>query len=64
MDDYLHSKRIREQGKKLDYESEALAGLARSWDLVDPQSQAMALADAQVWATLHLARMTQNNKGE
>lgn len=37
----------------------ALEGLARSWDLTDPACQALALADAQVWATLHLAEITQ-----
>ena len=33
----------------------ALEGIARSWKLEDPECQALALADAQVWATLRLA---------
>lgn len=37
----------------------ALDGIARSWELTDPACQALALADAQVWATLHLAEITQ-----
>lgn len=37
----------------------ALDGIARSWELTDQACQALALADAQVWATLHLAEITQ-----
>jgi len=52
------AKRIADRGKTLDYEQEALAGIQRSWEHEDPTCQALALADAQVWATLHLARQT------
>lgn len=52
------ARRIAEAGKSLDYEQEALNGLRRSWELTDPSCQALALRDAQVWATLHLARIT------
>ncbi|MBI2797854.1 hypothetical protein HYX70_00960 [Candidatus Saccharibacteria bacterium] len=54
------AKRIDEGGKQLDYEQEALASIVRSWELDDKECQALALADAQVWATLHLARVTAN----
>lgn len=53
------AKRIAEHGKELDYEQETLNGIQRSWELEDKECQALALADAQVWATLHLARVTQ-----
>lgn len=42
----------------LDYEDRAIDGVIRSWLLDDRECQALALADAQVWATLHLARVT------
>lgn len=48
--------RISEHGKTLDYEQEALDGIQRSWEVEDKDCMAIALADAQVWATLHLAR--------
>lgn len=68
-----HAQRIKEIGKALDYEQEALDSLRRSWELEaehattfdgfpsgvtgDPNPcTALALADAGVWATLHLAR--------
>jgi hypothetical protein len=51
-------RRIAARGVSLDYEQEALAGVARSWRLSDPACQALALADAQVWATLQLAEVT------
>lgn len=54
------AKRIDEGGKQLDYEQEAIASIVRSWELDDKECQALALADAQVWATLHLARVTAN----
>lgn len=53
------AERIAQQGKALDYEQEALDAVQRSWELSDKGCQALALADAQVWATLHLARVTQ-----
>ena len=53
-----HAARIASEGKNLDYEQEALDALQRSWELDDRECQALALADAQVWATLHLARVT------
>ncbi len=40
------------------YEEQALLALRRSWELEDPACKALALQDAQVWATLHLARKT------
>lgn len=43
----------------LQAQERALEGVARSWELTDPACQALALADAQVWATLHLAEITQ-----
>ena len=52
--------RIKERGKGLDYEQEAIDSIVRSWELDDPVCQALALADAQVWATLHLARATRD----
>lgn len=52
------AKKIQKRGKTLDYEQMALDGLQRSWELTDPVCQGLALADAQVWATLHLARET------
>ncbi|MBW3538322.1 hypothetical protein KY386_02410 [Candidatus Parcubacteria bacterium] len=52
------AKRIAEMGKELDYEQEALDAIQRSWELDDKECMALALADAQVWATLHLARVT------
>lgn len=55
MDHRLRADRI---DADLDYEDEALDGLRRSWLLDDRECQALALADAQVWATLHLARVT------
>ena len=53
-----HAKRIATKGKELDYEQEALDSLQRSWEVEEPKCQARALADAQVWATLHLAQQT------
>lgn len=47
-----------------DYETRALMALRRSWQLTDPSCQALALADAQVYATLHLARMTMRSHEE
>lgn len=50
--------RIRSAGKMLDYESEALESLARSWEhCADGNNECavLALRDAQVWATLYLA---------
>ncbi len=52
------AERIQREGKNLDYEQEAINGIVRSWTLNDPECQALALADAQAWATLHLARVT------
>lgn len=52
------AERITARGKGLDYEQEALNGIQRSWEKDDRVCQALALADAQVWATLHLARVT------
>lgn len=49
--------RIKQAGKALDYEQEAIDCVARSWILDDPVCQALALQDAQVWATLHHARV-------
>lgn len=49
---------IREGAKGLDYEEFALEALARSWELDDPHCQRLALMDASVWATLHLARVS------
>jgi len=57
-DHHDHARRITEQGTRLDYEQEALAGLARSWTNENPECQRLALMDAQVWATLHHARQT------
>ncbi len=42
----------------LNYEEQALKALKRSWELEDPTCCALALQDAQIWATLHLARKT------
>ena len=53
---------IANEGKSLDYEQEALNSLRRSWELTDKNCMALALADAQVWATLHLARMTEKHR--
>jgi hypothetical protein len=36
----------------------AIEALARSWRLEERECQALALADAQVWATLRLAAQT------
>lgn len=59
------AKRIRDKGKMLDYEAEALDSLARSWEHANPVCQALALADAQVYATLHLADMVRiGERGE
>jgi hypothetical protein len=55
-DGAAQAKRIGECGKALDYEQEAIDAIKRSWELDDPTCQALALADAQAWATLHLAR--------
>lgn len=52
------SMRIAAHGKGLDYEQEAIDSIRRSWDHADKTCMALALADAQVWATLHLARTT------
>lgn len=54
-----HIEKIQKYGKSLDYEQEAIDGVRRSWEHDDPVCQQLALADAQVWATLHLARVTQ-----
>mgnify|MGYP000496965668 CR=1 FL=1 len=56
-DSQHHANRIATEGKSIDYEQEALNSLQRSWELDDKACQALALADAQVWATLHLARI-------
>lgn len=53
------AKRIETGGKDLDYEQEAINGIVRSWRLEDKECQALALADAQAWATLHLARVAE-----
>jgi hypothetical protein len=58
-DSAKQAKRIADKGKNLDYEQEALDAVRRSWKLKDKKCQALALADAQVWATLHLARVMQ-----
>lgn len=58
-DNAKQAKRIAKGGKDLDYEQEALNGIQRSWDLDDKECMALALADAQVWATMHLARVTE-----
>jgi hypothetical protein len=57
LDGPQQAARIASTGKGLDYEQEALDAVRRSWELVDPVCQGLALADAQVWATLHLARV-------
>jgi hypothetical protein len=59
-DHEAEARRIEELGTGLDYEAEALRSLARSWRLADsaPECSALAIADAQVWATLHLARVS------
>jgi hypothetical protein len=46
---------------ELIYEEEALESLARSWEL-DGHCQTLALMDAQVWATLHLAEMQRQTR--
>lgn len=50
---------IGQQRDSIAFDAHAIAGIARSWELTDPACQALALADAQVWATLHLAEVTQ-----
>lgn len=57
------ARRIDEAGKDLDYEQEALNSIVRSWEKDDPACQALALADAQVWATLQVARVTATGGG-
>lgn len=52
------AEKVDHEGTDADYEQNAIDAVVRSWMLDDPQCQALALADAQVWATLHLARMT------
>ncbi len=44
------------KGISSSYEQMAINAVKRSWELGDPICQALALQDAQVWATLHLAR--------
>ena len=56
------AERIAERGKTLDYEQEALNSIKRSWEVDNPSCSSLALADAQVWATLHLARVTRQNQ--
>jgi hypothetical protein len=56
-DKAVQAKRISDHGKKLDYEQQALDAIQRSWEVGDKDCMAIALADGQVWATLHLARM-------
>ena len=58
MDSTEQAERIAALGKSLDYEQEALEGIRRSWVVPDPRCQELALADAQAWALLHLARKT------
>jgi len=55
-----NANRIRREGTALDYEKEALDAVARSWEFEkdQPECMALALADAQVFATLHLAHVT------
>ncbi|HSX14820.1 MAG TPA: hypothetical protein VLE72_02825 [Candidatus Saccharimonadales bacterium] len=57
-DSKKQAKRIAKKGKELDYEAMALESLQRSWELDDKECMALALADANAWATLHLARVT------
>jgi hypothetical protein len=47
---------IAEKGKALDYEQMALDAIERSWTLDDKECIAIAVNDAQVFATLHQAR--------
>lgn len=55
------ANRIRHRGRHLDYEQEALDALIRSRELEDkPNCARLALMDAQVWATLQLARNVKN----
>lgn len=57
MNEQQKAARIRELGpEELIYEEEAIESLARSWE-VTGHCQTLALMDAQVWATLHLAEM-------
>ncbi len=66
------AERIRDEAGEgtLDYEQEALSSLARSWEHAAhnrTECVGFALADAQVWATLHLARVSsgvQSSGGE
>lgn len=60
-DSAKQAKRIADKGKSLDYEQEALDAVRRSWELTDKKCQALALADAQIFATLHLARVLKPN---
>lgn len=71
LDIYLYTREQMHANQLCDAASEALYGRAdygslsteerirRSWILTDPACSALALADAQVWATLWLARVTQ-----
>ena len=56
----MNVERAQRVSKELDYEQEALDSISRSWAHTDPACAALALADAQVWATLHLARSIRN----
>lgn len=47
----------------INYELQALKAMRRSWKLDDPVCQSLALQDAQVWATLHLANKTRAGIG-
>ena len=63
MDSSEQAQRIKDLGTALDYEQEALNGIQRSWEREDRDCQALALADAQVYATLELARATRLSSG-
>lgn len=55
--------KVAREGVDADYEQNAIDAVVRSWENADPACQALALADAQVWATLQLARVTKHRGG-
>jgi hypothetical protein len=53
---------LTDGGKNLDYEQLALDGVRRSWETPNQECMKLALLDALVFAVLHLARVTGNER--
>jgi hypothetical protein len=57
------ARKIAQIGKDLDYEQEALDAAERFWLIEHSEYRLMAINNARFWASMHLARVTEQAAG-